>query len=69
MTTTTLARQRAARQSRASGFDYDPAYEAMLAEDREIARDLERGPDGIPGTPWQQIVQSVQREQVWRGCR
>lgn len=57
-----LTRQRIARQFRASGFDYDPAYEAMLAEDREIARDLERGPDGRPGTPWQQIVQSIQAE-------
>ena len=59
---TNLTRQRAARQFRASGIDYDPAYEAMLAEDRETAHDLERGPDGNPGTPWQQIVQSVQRE-------
>jgi hypothetical protein len=59
---TDLTRQRAARQFRASGFDYDPAYEAMLSEDREIAHDLERGPGGRPGTPWQQIVQSVQRE-------
>jgi hypothetical protein len=57
-----LDRQRAGRQFRASGFDYDPAYEAMLAEDREIARDLERGPDGRPGTPWQFKVQSIQRE-------
>jgi hypothetical protein len=61
---TNLTRQRAARQSRASGFAYDPAYEAMLAEDREIAHDLERGPDARPGTPWQQVVQSIRREQL-----
>jgi predicted dithiol-disulfide oxidoreductase (DUF899 family) len=58
----TLDRQRAARRFRASGFDYDPAYEAMLAQDREIARDCERGPDARPGTPWQQILQSIQQE-------
>jgi hypothetical protein len=57
-------RQRATRQLQASGFDHDPAYEAMLAEDREIAHDLERGPDGRPGTPWQQIVQSIQAERL-----
>ena len=61
---TDLTRQRAARQCRASGFNYDPAYEAMLAEDREIAHDLERGPGGNPGTPWQQIVQSIQAEHI-----
>ena len=61
---TDLTRQRAAQQFRASRFDYDPAYEAMLAEDREIARDCERGPDGRPGTPWQQVVQSIQAEHV-----
>jgi hypothetical protein len=59
---TDLTRQRAARQFRASGFGYDPAYDVMLAEDREIARDLERGPDENPGTPWQQVVQSIQAE-------
>jgi hypothetical protein len=58
----TLAIQRAARQFQVSGIDYDPAYEAILAEDREIAHDLERGPDGNPGTPWQQVVQSIQAE-------
>ena len=57
-----LTRQRAARQFRASGFDHDPAYEAMLAEDRETTHDLERGPQGNPGTPWQQVVQSIQAE-------
>jgi hypothetical protein len=59
---TALNRQRAGRQFRASGFDYDPAYEAQLSQDQDERRDCERGPDGRPGTPWQFKVQSIQRE-------
>jgi hypothetical protein len=57
-----LTRRRAGRQFRASGFDYDPAYEAQLRQAEAERRDCERGPDGRPGTPWQFKVESIQRE-------
>ena len=57
-----LYRARAGRQFRASGFDYDLAYEAQLSQEEAERRNCERGPDGRPGIPWQFKVQSIQRE-------